>query len=312
MTSAKSAAKPLRFESAQGPSCRRAGRNAPLLAYGGALAISAKVDFKCVPREVTAIVIPTAIPAAIKPYSKDVPPESSLPNRLMGWSMETSRCQRLQPTGEGWSWSPLQWSRSVPNALTTAGIVTWLCFPFANEPRRYRGQVAAKLANYLSPPMATNRWSIRSSGHLQNMREKSIRCVTRQPDDKNPDCASGCIRPRMLSPIMMASTQPATMPSLTPIAPVTLLSSRRRNDASPMITPTRKHHEACRFRGAATNTVSDRPDYGIVKPPCKSFTARQQFGARRRQSATRLRLVADRSAASVRGHAQIWRGDRRD
>ena len=75
MTSAKSAAKPLRFESAQGPSCRRAGRNAPLLAYGGALAISAKVDFKCVPREVTAIVIPTAIPAAIKPYSKDVPPE---------------------------------------------------------------------------------------------------------------------------------------------------------------------------------------------------------------------------------------------
>jgi hypothetical protein len=38
------------------------------------------VDFKCEPREVTAMVIPIAIPAAIKPYSTDVFPASLLPN----------------------------------------------------------------------------------------------------------------------------------------------------------------------------------------------------------------------------------------
>jgi hypothetical protein len=68
-------------ESAQGPSCRLAGRNdAVPFAYGGAPAISAKVDFNCVPRETTTMLIPTAIPAAIKPYSREVPPASSLPN----------------------------------------------------------------------------------------------------------------------------------------------------------------------------------------------------------------------------------------
>jgi hypothetical protein len=43
------------------------------------LAMSAKfemVDFTCEPKELTAMVIPIAIPAAIKPYSIDVFPES--------------------------------------------------------------------------------------------------------------------------------------------------------------------------------------------------------------------------------------------
>jgi hypothetical protein len=45
------------------------------------LAMSAKfemVDFTCEPNELTAMVIPIAIPAAIKPYSMAVLPESFL------------------------------------------------------------------------------------------------------------------------------------------------------------------------------------------------------------------------------------------
>jgi hypothetical protein len=67
-----------------------------LLASGDELIRLAKVDFNCVPREAAAMVIPTAIPAAIRPYSKDVPPERSFPNRLVILSTETSRRQRLR------------------------------------------------------------------------------------------------------------------------------------------------------------------------------------------------------------------------
>jgi hypothetical protein len=48
----------------------------------------------------------------------------------------------------------------VPAAAVTKrvfAIVTSLHFAFANVPRPYRGQVAAKLANCLSPPMAPKR-----------------------------------------------------------------------------------------------------------------------------------------------------------
>jgi hypothetical protein len=38
------------------------------------------VDFTCEPRELTAMVIPIAIPAAIKPYSIDVLPAPLSPN----------------------------------------------------------------------------------------------------------------------------------------------------------------------------------------------------------------------------------------
>ena len=50
----------------------------------------------------------------------------------------------------------------MPAAAVTKrvhAIVTSLHFAFANEPRHYRGQVAAKLANYLSPTMATKRFN---------------------------------------------------------------------------------------------------------------------------------------------------------
>jgi hypothetical protein len=80
--------------------------------------------------------------------------------------------------GEGWSWSPLQWSRSAPtqyitNALTTTGSVAWLHFAFANKRRRNRGKVAAKLANHLSPTMAPNGFDYPIKPMtLANMRER--------------------------------------------------------------------------------------------------------------------------------------------
>ena len=50
-------------------------------------------------------------------------------------------------------------------------IVKSLHFGFANEPWHYRGQVAAKLANYLSPPTTSKRFDYRHevvmSGILQ-------------------------------------------------------------------------------------------------------------------------------------------------
>jgi hypothetical protein len=41
-----------------------------------------------------------------------------------------------------------------------AGIVTRPRFAFANKPGRYQGQVAAKLANDLSPATATKRFGL--------------------------------------------------------------------------------------------------------------------------------------------------------
>jgi hypothetical protein len=73
-----------------------------------------KVDFSCAPTETTTILSPTAIPAAIKPYSSEVPPASSFPNRLVSLSTEASRRQWPRPRREGWSWNPLQWSQSAP------------------------------------------------------------------------------------------------------------------------------------------------------------------------------------------------------
>jgi hypothetical protein len=60
------------------------------------------VDFNCEPREVTAIVIPIAIPAAIKPYSMAVLPESfsakktksSMPP-FAGWNARQARLLRM-------------------------------------------------------------------------------------------------------------------------------------------------------------------------------------------------------------------------
>ena len=68
--------------SPQGRSFTRAGcPNAVLFAGNVPPDICARLDFNCAPRETIAIVRPTAIPAAIRLYSIEVPPESSSPKR---------------------------------------------------------------------------------------------------------------------------------------------------------------------------------------------------------------------------------------